>query len=803
MARYTRHQHIEPEHLLMAIFLEESSLGSILLENIGFERETLAKSCLKKKTKGKALPLSHTIPLSDTLKNILRRAFFLANRFHYPYVGTEHLLYALFESQAITLEDIFHTLKIDEKKIQSTLESHLNFDNFSQLSKMLDLPENFLTKHKPTSSNNTPFLDQYTIDIARSEAYRDDMLIGREKELDRIIQILTRKQKNNPLLIGEPGVGKTALIAALAKSITNGTAPHTLLHKRVLSLDLALVVAGTNFRGEFETRLKEIIHEAIRDKNVILFIDEIHTIVGAGNTSGGLDAANILKPALSRGEIQCVGATTLSEYKRHIEKDSALERRFQSVIITEPSIEEAKEVLEHIKKSYEDFHRITLSKDVLDMAVDLSVRYIPDRFLPDKALDIIDEASALAKQGHLISETSKKLIHLEEEYRSTHEHKESLIKNERYDDAAKYHQQEKILLEKIADLKTRQTITSEEKRLAVTPEHILKTVSHMARVPFAKLSKEQPREKLMRLRQALDRLFIGQKEVAQTLEQTLARSLSNINDPNRPLGSFLFLGPTGVGKTLAAKIIAEEFFGDKDALIRLDMSEFMERHSVAQILGAPAGYIGYGEGGKLTESVRRRPYSVILFDEIEKAHPDIFNILLQILDDGTLTDAEGYKVNFRNTLIILTSNIGTTAFTGAAHIGFDKHLNENDLRARFATVKHGVLQELKKELRPELLARLDHTIVFDALDEKAIEKIVQLELTRLADRLKTQGYSLKYPLSLIRFIAQKSFTPEQGARLVRKNIQTLVEKSIAEKLLDSPEKKSLRLSLKNNSLLCL
>ena len=804
IARYTRHAAILPEHLLMAIFLESTSLGSILLENIGFEKETLAKLCLKKKTRGKTLPAASALPLSPSLKDILRRAYFLANQFHYPYVGTEHLLYALFESESEALEHILIALKMSDAKVRTTLESHLNFDHFPQLSKMLDLPENLLTKNKAAKGNTTPFLDQYAVDMAKSPIYAQETLIGREKELDRIIQVLTRKRKNNPLLLGEPGIGKTALVVALAKMILRGAVPHTLLGKRILSLDLTLVVAGTNFRGEFEARLKEIIREAARESDIILFIDELHTIVGAGNTQGGLDAANILKPALSQGVIQCIGATTFTEYKRHLEKDPALDRRFQSILIAEPTVDEAKEILWHIKKSYEDFHHIALSKEVIDLAVELGVRYLPDRFLPDKALDIIDEASALAKQKREAPETTKILFELEEERRTVREEKDSLIKNENYDDAAKWHAREKTLSQKITALKGEFKENPENERITVSAEHILKTVSQMAHIPFAKLSKESPRQRLTHLHETLGTLLIGQKEAALALEKTLTRSLSNIGDPSRPLGSFLFLGPTGVGKTLAAKILAEEFFGDQNALIRLDMSEFMERHSVAQILGAPAGYVGYGEGGKLTEAVRRKPYSVILFDEIEKAHPDVFNILLQILDEGMLTDAEGRRVSFRNALIILTSNIGTATFTQTARIGFAKNIDKRDLQEQFEAIKREVLGELKKEMRPEFLARLDHIIVFNALSEEAISDITRLELDLLVKRLKSQSnITLKYPLSLIRYIAKKSFAPEQGARLVKKNIQDFIEKSIAEKLLDALENKSLRLSLKNDVVVCL
>jgi ATP-dependent Clp protease ATP-binding subunit ClpC len=802
IAHYTRHTTIEPEHLLLAIFLENGSLGSILLENIGFEKETLAKLCLKKKAGGKILPKTHPLPLSPLLKDSLRRAYSLASEFHYPYVGTEHLVYALLETRSERLDDILLALKIKEKKIQSVIEAHLNFDHFPQLSKMFDAAD-ILTEENPRKGGKaTPSLDQFTIDMGKDASVKENVLVGRKAELDRMVQILTRKNKNNPLLIGEPGVGKTALVAALAKKIARGDVPHTLFGKRILSLDLTLVVAGTNFRGEFEARLKEIIKEATQSTDVILFIDEIHTIVGAGNTSGGLDAANILKPALSRGDIQCIGATTLSEYKRHIEKDPALDRRFQSLLVAEPTLEETKHILSQVKASYETFHNVTLSNTIIDLAVDLSLRHIPDRFLPDKAFDIIDEASALAKQGKDKSPFATALFQLEEELRATVSLKESLTKHENYDDAAKWYAREKELEKKIANLKKKHHEESLLNTKVVTEEHIYRTLSHMTGIPFEKLSAENPGEKLTRLKEAFEKRLVGQKEAATALEETLARSVSNIGDPDRPLGSFLFLGPTGVGKTFIGKLLAEEFFGSRQALIRLDMSEFMERHSVAQILGAPAGYIGHGEGGKLTEAIRRKPYSVVLFDEIEKAHPDVWNILLQILDEGTLTDAEGRSVSFKNTLIILTSNIGTAAFTREARIGFEKELGQKDMSEQFEHIKRDVLGELKKEIRPELLARLDQVIVFNPLSAEAIEHIATLELDTLKKRLKEKGITLTYGKNISAFVAKKSFAPEQGARLVRKNVQDLIEKPIAKKLLALPKKKSLRLSLKGDTVLC-
>src|SRR6185369_12475614 len=465
--------------------------------------------------------------------------------------------------------------------------------------------------------------------------------------------------------------------------------------------------------------------------------------------------------------------------------------------------EETKHILKNIKQVYENFHHIILHDDLIDFAVDLSVLYIPDRFLPDKALDVIDEASALAKQKKEKTKLATNLLELEQEKKATIELKESLIKHENYDDAAKWHAREQVLQSKIKNLKDKHKEEASLDRITVTEEHILKTVAQMSNIPFEKLSVTEPQKRLARLRKALETRLVGQEEAVKTLEETLTRSVSNISDPDRPLGSFLFLGPTGVGKTLIAKILAEEFFGSKKALVRLDMSEFMERHSVAQILGAPAGYIGHGEGGKLTGTVRRKPYSVVLFDEIEKAHPDVFNILLQILDEGMLTDAEGRSVSFKNTLIILTSNIGTSAFTQTARIGFAKNSDAKNIHGQFEAIKREVLGELKKQLRPELLARLDQVLVFNALNENAIKEITKLEIETLAKRLKEQDVTLRFGKSVINFIARKSFAPEQGARLIRKNVQDIIEKSVAIKLLSPEKSSSLRLSIKNDTLVCL
>ncbi len=808
IARYTRTEQIEPQHLLLALSLESGSLGSILLENIGFKKDAVGKLCLKKATGLKKQSSSDYSPaLSPPVQAMVKRAYFLAKEHRYPYVGTEHLVAALLESEDEALRSIIEALEVSEEKVRAALDTNLRFEHFPELAKMFDLPDFSLAPERGApergSHANTSFLDQYTIDLAERGEADQTRFIGREPELDRLTHILGRKEKNNAILIGDPGVGKTALVTALALRMRQGQAGPLLSGKRVLSLDLALLVAGTSFRGEFENRVKELIHETQHRSDVILFIDEIHTLIGTGNTQGGLDAANILKPALARGEIQVIGATTFSEFKRHFEKDAALERRFQPLQLAEPSAEETLRILEHARAGYEEFHALAIDDTALHSAVDLAVRYIPDRFLPDKALDLLDEAASLVrhqsagKNGGNFSV----LLALERELDETEEEKERLIAEGNYDQAARAKKTITRIETSINDLTTDGSARPRIKLPRVTEADILRVVSRTTGIPFARLSEDTPSERLRRVEQALVKRVIGQEEAKGKILTTLRRSVSGVNDPNRPLGSFLFLGPTGVGKTHLAKVLAEEFFGDEKALIRLDMSEFMERHSVAQIIGAPAGYVGYGDGGKLTEAIRRRPYAVVLFDEIEKAHPDVFNILLQILDEGTLTDAEGRRVSFKHTLVILTSNIGTASFTQSAKVGFAEAVPGRVLRAEFEAIKREVLEELKKELRPELLGRLDRVVVFNALDQKAIEQIATLELEALRSRLASQGIMIAIPQSVDRWIAAKSFAPEQGARLVRKNVQEYVESVLAEKLLGKRLPKKLALSIRHDTVL--
>ena len=807
IARYTKSTAIELRHLILALSLEEGSLGSILLDTLGFKKDALGKYCLKKTPARKTgkLPRLKTeldLPLGEATQEVMKRAFFIASEHHYPYVGTEHLIGALFESSDPFLIELIQNLAIDQDKIDNLIESHLHFEQFPQMARMFEAPE--LAGISNASGSATPYLDQYAIDVALLNQTNPVSMVGREAELDRLIQILGRKEKRNALLLGDPGVGKTALVTALAQKIADHTAGPLLRGKRIYALDLTTLVAGTSFRGEFEARLKELLKEVKQHGKVILFIDEIHTIIGTGNTQGGLDAANILKPSLARGDIQLIGATTLGEYKRHLEKDSAFDRRFQTILLREPTPVESLAILRSARPSYEAHHQVTIPDSLLELAVDLSVRYIHDRFLPDKALDLIDETGALVRRrsDRATPNSLPTLQVLETKLADLYQEKTHLLKASRYEEALTLQKRLRTLEQDLAQKHTplsgsTQAHTAEH---TATETDLLTVLSHMTHIPLERLQANNPAQELKHIRKFLHERFIGQDEVRASVLKLLTRSLSHINDPERPLGSFLLLGPTGVGKTHLAKLLAEALFGDAEALIRLDMSEFMERHSAAQILGAPAGYVGYGDGGKLTEAVRRRPYSIVLFDEIEKAHPDVHNLLLQILDEGHLTDAEGRRVSFKNTLILLTSNIGTASFDSIAQIGFHDTRSQTTRDQAFETTKRIVLSELRETLRPELLSRLDHTLVFRPLSTEALAQIAMLELETLKKRLKQNHVPLVIGKNVGKAIAATLLKEETGARLIRKYISEHIETLLAEKLLSIPRPTKLTLSARHGSL---
>jgi ATP-dependent Clp protease ATP-binding subunit ClpC len=786
---------IENIHLLYAIYLRKGSVGSNILSDLGLNKEIFQQILGGNITKTEKLSVT-SVAISANLRKNITKAFSTAREFGYPYVGTEHLVYSLLGSTDNNIRRLLATPSVQSKKqdIQQSLRAIMEPDILSNLSKMFNLPEAPLTKTKNTKTSATPFIDKFCLNLNEETKINQEIIVGREKEVERMINILGRKNKNNPLLIGDPGVGKTALVTGLAQMLNAGEVPSSLYRKKIMNLDVAQLIAGTSFRGEFESRLKEIIKEVKENRNIILFIDEIHNIVGAGNVPGSLDLANIIKPALARGEMQLIGATTQTEYKKYIEKDAALARRFQPIQVQEPTAEETKKILFGIKSHYEAFHNVAISADAIELAVDLSVRYVQNRFLPDKAIDVIDETASNIRSRSKISDFIHAIRKIEDEKLAVLTEKENLVSTEHFEAAINLRAREKELEAQIKLLQKKQADSEKENRIEIKAADIIETIAKISGIPAEKLSREK-NTKIRNIQKILNSQVIGQTTAIQKLTGTLLRSQAGIGNPDRPLGSFLFLGPTGVGKTLTAKILAKEFFGNPKALIRIDMSELMERHSVSSLIGSPAGYIGYGEGGNLTEKVRKNPYAVVLFDEIEKAHPDVFNILLQILEDGVLTDAEGTPVSFKNTIVILTSNAGTDDFTNASKVGFETQ-QPQELTAKFNEIKEQTLKDLARQMRPELLNRLDYILVFDALGKKEIQQISALEIKKLQSRVKQQGVNLTFDKQVATAVADKSLAFNQGARLVRKNVQELLENPIAEMIIyDKVKNGKIKISL--------
>jgi len=768
-AQRFNHNYIGTEHILLGLVREGDGIAARVLANLGIELPKVRSAVEFIIGRGDRMVVGE-IGLTPRAKKVIELAVDEARRLNHTYIGTEHLLLGLVREGEGIAAGVLESLGVSLEKVRTQVVQVLNSSG-----------QNYTQKQQGPSK--TPYIDALGTDLtALAASGKIDPIIGRKKEIERVIQILSRRTKNNPALIGEPGVGKTAIVEGLAQRIVQGEVPETLIGKRVLSLDIGALVAGTKYRGEFEERLKKVIAE-IKDTQAILFIDELHTLVGAGAAEGAVDAANILKPALSRGELQTIGATTLDEYRKYIERDAALERRFQPVVVEEPTVEETLSILRGIVARYEEHHRLTITDDALKAAASLAARYVPDRFMPDKAIDLIDEAGARVRLYRSTSPVGlREAMH---DLDVLHKEKEAAIQSEDYSRAQELLDRERRLRERISQMEAGwQTERSEEKPF-VTEEDIAQVVSMWTGIPLMRIAGEES-ERLLQMESALHQRVVGQEEAIATLARAVRRARAGLKDPKRPIGTYIFLGPTGVGKTELAKALAEFMFGSEDALIKIDMSEFMERHNVARLVGAPPGYVGYEEGGQLTEAVRRKSYSVILLDEIEKAHPEAFNMLLQIMEDGNLADAKGRRVDFRNTIIIMTSNVGADVINRDMNIGFSVRTDQEKAQKReYDLMKDKVLNELKKTFKPEFINRLDAVIVFHSLTNVQIRSISDLMLTRVRKQLKEHDMTIEVSDEAMDLLAKRGYDPTFGARPLRRIIQNLIEDPLAEGMLAS------------------
>jgi ATP-dependent Clp protease ATP-binding subunit ClpC len=698
-----------------------------------------------------------------------------AKRVNAPSIGTEHMLLALIRDEEVLGSRVLTNLDVNLNKVRNLIYKKIGLVEPSNKQGQRKQPVN-QGNNKP-QEEGTPTLDSLARDLTQSaREKRLDPLLGREKEVQRLIQVLSRRTKNNPVLVGEPGVGKTAIAEGLAQRIVDGLVPKEMLSKRLMMLDMGAVVAGTKYRGEFEDRMKKVVDEIYRDGNVILFIDELHTLIGAGGAEGAIDASNILKPALARGELQTIGATTLDEYQKYIEKDSALERRFAKIQVDEPTPEEAEDILLGLRGRYEEYHKVKITDEAVHAAVNLATRYISDRQLPDKAIDLIDESAARARLE--LANKPSQIVVQQNKLEELLEEKEAAILAQNFELAADLRKKEQRLMTRLENLKLKEAENEGVYQTEVTEEAIVSVVAQWTGIPLKQLEKKET-ERLLELEKVLHERVVGQDEAVKAISKAIRRSRSGLSDPNRPIGSFMFLGPTGVGKTELAKTLASTMFGSEDALIRVDMSEFMEKHSTSRLVGSPPGYVGYDEGGQLTERIRQKPYSVILLDEVEKAHPDVFNILLQVLDDGHLTDSKGRKVNFKNTILIMTSNIGATALRDEKTVGFAA----KDASKNHEAMKSRVLEELKKRFRPEFLNRVDEMLVFHSLSKEELHEIVKIMSQSIIERLKLQKIDLKLTPAAIEVVSKAGFDPEYGARPIRRALQKEVEDKLSDMLL--------------------
>ncbi|MGF2023966.1 ATP-dependent Clp protease ATP-binding subunit [Enterococcus casseliflavus] len=773
-AKYFKHQAVGSEHILLALVIEQNGIAGKTLREMNITENDIREEIEHLTGYGtvRQYPENAYLAYSPRAKHTFAYAGDEAKRLGAPQIGTEHLLLGLLRDEDILASRIMLNLGLSLAKMRQLLKKKMGFNESKT--------NGSAGRRRPAQAKvqqGTPTLDSLARDLTKlAREKRLDPVVGRAKEVKRLIQILSRRTKNNPVLVGEPGVGKTAIAEGLAQKIINGEVPEDMQNKRLMMLDMGALVAGTKYRGEFEDRMKKIIDEIYQDGQIILFIDELHTLIGAGGAEGAIDASNILKPALARGELQTIGATTLDEYQKYIEKDSALERRFARVQVDEPTPEEAEEILRGLRPRYEEHHGVEISDDALHAAVQLSVRYINSRQLPDKAIDLMDESAAKVRLDK--TDESSELADLQNEIANLIEEKEAAIRQQDFEAAARLRIKEKKLTQQLTEVAFMEVKEASGYADSVTAEDVATVVSQWTGVPLQQMEKKES-ERLLDLEKILHQRVVGQEEAVKAVARSIRRARSGLKDPNRPIGSFMFLGPTGVGKTELAKALAEAMFGSEDALVRVDMSEFMEKYSTSRLIGSPPGYVGYDEGGQLTEKIRSKPYSVILLDEVEKAHPDVFNILLQVLDDGHLTDAKGRKVDFRNTILIMTSNIGAQQIREEKSVGF----NVTDLTKDHQAMQKRILEELKKAFRPEFLNRVDETVVFQSLGEGEIHEIVKIMSKAIIKRLGNQDIQLKITPSAIDVIGKAGFDPEYGARPIRRALQKEVEDRLSEALL--------------------